>query len=104
MIFKGKKYLYTLLFLYLKGQINEVGFCDEFYKIYNLGELEEKLELDEDFIFNQLSEVAGRFSEFESDHQKYPGVYYTKAELAAKILETKEKLMKIHPEYFDENK
>ena len=100
MVFRNKKYLYILLNVYLKGEINEVTFCDEFYKAYNLGEVEERLEETEDSIFNPLSEVAGRFSEFESDHEKYPGVYYTKAELAEKILETKTALMKILPEYF----
>ncbi|MCX6987334.1 MAG: magnesium and cobalt transport protein CorA [Chlamydiae bacterium] len=100
MVFRNKKHLYILVNFYLKGEINEVTFCDEFYKAYNLGEVEERLEETEDSIFNPLSEVAGRFSEFESDHQKYPGVYYTKAELAEKILETKIALMKIHPEYF----
>ena len=100
MVFRNKKHLYILVNFYLKGEINEVTFCDEFYKAYNLGEVEERLEETEDSIFNPLSEVAGRFSEFESDHEKYPDVYYTKAELAEKILETKIALMKIHSEYF----
>jgi hypothetical protein len=95
-----KNKLWRLIQEYLDQKIDEVIFCHNFFLIY-IHEIDyEDFDDQEKIILSELSEVSGRFSEFESDHQKYPGVYYTKAELAAQIKDTKIKLMKIHPEYF----
>ena len=90
--------IYQLLDLYLSNKIDERTFCDEFYSSYDLEVDFDTLEEDEYKAFYDLSEVACRFSEFEEDIKKYPGVYRTKEELKRKIIETKEKLGK----YFDE--
>ena len=95
-----KNKLWQLIEYYLDKKIDEVVFCSDFFLLY-VHEIDyNDFDDQEQKILSELSEVAGRFSEFESDHEKYPGVYYTKAELAEKILETKTALMKILPEYF----
>lgn len=98
--YNDKRFIYYLIKKYLSGQLNEVQFTDEFRSSYDLEIDLYELEAKEYEALHELGEVAGRFSEFESDHKKYPGLYYTKAELAAKVMETKQKLIKIHPEYF----
>jgi hypothetical protein len=52
---------------------------------------------------SELGKVASRFSEFEGDIKKYPGVYYTKEDLKQKIIETKEKLKKHFEELQDDD-
>ena len=95
-----KNKLWQLIEYYLDKKIDEVVFCSNFFLLY-VHEIDyNDFDDQEQKILSELSEVAGRFSEFESDHEKYPDVYYTKAELAEKILETKIALMKIHSEYF----
>ena len=96
------RFVYLIINEYLNNKITEKQFCDEFRASYDLEIDLYALDSKEYEALHELSEVAGRFSEFESDHKKYPGLYYTKAELADKILKTKQKLMKIHPEYFEE--
>jgi hypothetical protein len=95
-----KSKLWLLIQDYLSRKIDEVFFCSKFFLLYVHEIKYDDFDEQEQMILSELSEVAGRFSEFESDHRKYPGVYYTKDELASKILETKQKLIKIHPEYF----
>ena len=95
------RFIFFIINEYLNKKINENQFCDEFRASYDLEIDLYALEVKVYEALHELGEVAGRFSEFESDHKKYPGLYYTKEELAAKILETKQKLMKIHPEYFE---
>jgi hypothetical protein len=80
--------------MYLSDKINESTFCHEFYCSYDL-ELDYDTLMEEEYkAFYELSEITSRFSEFEEDVKKYPGVYYTKEELNKKIVETKEKLAK----------
>ncbi len=84
--------------MYLSGKINESTFCHEFYCSYDLELDHDTLMKDESKAFYELSEIAGRFSEFENDHKNYPGIYYTKEDLKQKIIETRAKLSK----YFNE--
>lgn len=99
--YDDKRFIYYLIKKYLNKQLTEVQFCNEFRLSYGFEIDLDALDIEEYHALHELRNVAGRFSEFDSDHQKYPGLYYTKEELAAKILETKQKLMKIHPEYFE---
>jgi len=95
-----KRRIYQLIDMYLDEKINEAAFCHEFYCSYDL-ELDYDTLTEEEYkAFYELSEITIRFSEFEKDIKKYPGVYRTKEELKKKIIETKEKLVK----YFEEFK
>jgi hypothetical protein len=89
-----KRRIYQLIDMYLSDKINESTFCHEFYCSYDLELDYDSLREDEHKVFYELSEIASRFSEFEEDIRKYPGVYYTKEDLRKKIIETKEKLKK----------
>jgi hypothetical protein len=95
-----KRRIYQLIDMYLSGKINESTFCHEFYCSYDLELDYNTLTEDEYKSFYELSEITIRFSEFEEDIKKYPGVYYTKNELKKKIIETKRKLER----YFNELK
>lgn len=86
--------------MYLSGKINESTFCHEFYCSYDLELDYDTLMEDEYKAFYELSEITSRFSEFEKDIKKYPGVYHTKEEVKQKTIKTKEKLKK----HFDELK
>jgi hypothetical protein len=89
-----KRMIYQLIDIYLSGKIDESTFCREFYCLYDLETDCETLFEDEYKAFYELSEITCRFSEFENDIKKYPGVYRTKEEVNEKIIETKEKLKK----------
>lgn len=83
--------------MYLTGTITAPVFCDEFYYSYSLEIGDDDLTELEQETFSELDKISSRFSEFEEDHIKYPGGFYTEAELLQKILETKEKLKKQSP-------
>lgn len=89
-----KRRIYQLIDIYLSDKINESTFCHEFYCSYDLELDYDTLMEDEYKAFYELSEITIRFSEFEEDIKKYPGVYRTKEEVKQKIIETKEKLKK----------
>lgn len=80
--------------MYLSGKIDESAFCDEFYYCYDLEVEYDTLTKEEQQAFSELAIIASRFSRFEEEHKKYPGVYYTREEVRKKIIETKEKLEK----------
>ncbi|MGX4584202.1 hypothetical protein [Paenibacillus chitinolyticus] len=71
-----KERLYWLLRLYKDKEIQAETFCDEFHLTYN-HDLDEELAETERVLFREIATVAARFSPFEEDHQKYPGVYFT---------------------------
>lgn len=76
-----KRRIYQLIDMYLSGKINETTFCDEFYYCFDL-ELDCDTLTEEEYeAFYELSEITIRFSEFENDIKKYPGVYRTKEEI-----------------------
>lgn len=87
-----KRRLYQLMDLFLNGQITASVFCDEFYYSYDLEIDNEILTKEEQLAFCNLSNVSSRFSQFNEDLEKYPGVYYNEEELKQKVLETKHKL------------
>ncbi|MCX6987420.1 MAG: hypothetical protein NT065_04610 [Chlamydiae bacterium] len=96
-----KNKLWRLIEYYLDKKIDEVVFCSNFFLLY-VHEIDyNDFDDQEQNILSELSEVAGRFSPYEEDHIETPGAFYTKQQLAEKILETKTALMKIHPEYFE---
>ena len=95
-----KRRIYQLIEMYLSEKIDEAAFCSDFVPSYDTELDYDTLTEEEHTAFSELGKVASRFSEFEEDIKKYPGTYFTKAELKNAILETKEKLKK----HFDELK
>jgi hypothetical protein len=93
-----KRRIYQLIDMYLAEKIDESTFCGDFIPSYDLELDYDTLTDEEHQAFSELGKIASRFSEFEEDIKKYPGVYYTKEELKQKIIETKSKLEK----YFKE--
>ena len=92
-----KRRLYELIERFLDGKMDEPSFCSDYVPSYNIFLDLQSLTEVEHQAFRKLSTVASRFSEFEEDQKKYPGVYYTKEELQQQIIETKNVLH----EYFD---
>ncbi len=91
---RDKKRLYWLVNQFLSEKINARFFCDEYYYSYDLeiddGDLT-KLERE---IFQELSVIVGRFSEFEDDIKKYPDTYITEGQLKENVQTFQKKL---HP-------
>jgi hypothetical protein len=98
--YDDKRFIYYLINKYLNKQLSEMQFCDEFRISYGFEIDLDSLNPEEYLALHELRNVAGRFSPYDEDHMNSPGALYTKEELQSKIVETKQKLMKIHPEYF----
>jgi len=90
----SKWYIYWIIDMYLSKKISAVTFCNEFHDSYDIELDYDQLTTLEHKLFLELGTIAGRFSEFEEDHKKYPGTYFTEKQLKDKIIETKEKLRK----------
>ncbi|MVP02572.1 magnesium and cobalt transport protein CorA [Paenibacillus lutrae] len=71
-----KERLYWLLLLYKNSQIDTETFCNEFHITFD-HHLNEHLSDIEYALFKEISVVSARYSGFEEDHLKYPGVYST---------------------------
>jgi hypothetical protein len=89
-----KKRLYWIIEKYLSGEIDAWIFCDDFYESYDLEIDSANLSLTEKTAFQELGEVAGRYSGSEEDQRTTSGFLYTEKELKRKVLETKKKLNK----------
>ncbi|TDQ12024.1 hypothetical protein [Pedobacter metabolipauper] len=87
-----KRRLYWLIDEYLTGKINDVTFCDEFYDSYDLEIVNESFNEVEKIVFYELSQVASRFSQYESDHELDANAFSTSQEVMQKSIETREKL------------
>ena len=97
-----KRTIYYLIIEYLPGKIDESTFCNEFHCSYDL-ELNYNDLTDEEYkAFHELGDVSGRFSEYEEDFKKFPGVFFTRKELRQKVLETKTKLSKYFIEFIND--
>lgn len=92
-----KRRLYRLIDQYLLGKIDEPTFCDEFYYSYDLEINNETLTEVEQQVFAELSNVSGRFSQYEEDQKLDAHAFSTVPELKQKIIETKERLKEQGP-------
>jgi hypothetical protein len=77
----------TLIDSFLKREINSREFCDEFYLLYDLGG--DDSYNDKDGVLDLLSEVAGRYSEFEDDRVDHPNAYSSDEELIESVKSVK---------------
>ena len=91
-----KRRIYWLIDKYLESTISTLTFSQEYHACFDLEEQKELSEFEEN-ILCELSDIAGRFSEIESDHRKRPGLYYTADEVYQKASEVKEKLADYWP-------
>lgn len=76
-----KRRLYQLMDMFFEMQITASVFCDEFYYSYDVEIDYHTLSSLEYAAFSELEKVSSRFSQFNKDLEKYPGVYYNEKEL-----------------------
>ncbi len=88
---KDRRRLYWLLDCYLSGKIDEDTFGNELHVTFTIEMDKEILTDAECKAFDELNDAAWRYSEYEEDHNLWPG-FVTAEELKQKALETKEKL------------
>ena len=82
-----KQYLLVLIALYLENKITTTAFCNEFYYSYDLEVNENDLTAVEKMLYEELSIVTSRFSDYEEDHKALPNGFSTKEELKTKAQE-----------------
>ena len=84
----SKETLYSLLNQYMQAQINTLNFCDQFSMAYDLETDHDEFSNKERELFGNLSIYIDRYSPFEEDFLKFPGVYHTEKEIQEKAKET----------------
>lgn len=94
-----KRRIYQLISMYIEKKIDEETFCNDFLSSYDLYLDYETLSEEEYEAFSELGKIASRFSEYEEDIIKYPGLYSTKESLNQKIVEIRNRLAKFFNEY-----
>ena len=92
-----RRRIYWLIDKYLIKDIDTLTFSQEYRACFDLTEQTPPLSDFEENIMCELSDVAGRFSEFESDHHNHPGAFYTEEEVRQKAIEVKKKLADYWP-------
>ena len=76
----------------LLNDLYEIGtFCDEFTRIYNLELDYDELTNEENVLFGELAEMAGRFSD-DVDELMIPNMYCNKEEIIEKARISREQL------------
>ncbi|MFC9775303.1 magnesium and cobalt transport protein CorA [Paenibacillus chitinolyticus] len=88
-----KERLCWLLRLYKGKEIEAETFCDEFHMTYHYELNDEEVTETERVLFREIATVAARFSPFEEDHQKYPGVYFTTEDVERVVRTNSNKLI-----------
>lgn len=82
----AREQLWYLINGVVDGSYEVKIFCDEFYRIYNFETDKTQLTVQEKSEFEELFEMAARFSEFEED-LKIPNMYFSGEEILAKVKE-----------------
>jgi len=90
-----KEQLYYLIGEYRKGNYTTQIFTDQFTIIYCNERSNAQLNKREEVLFESLNETTSRYSEFEDDIKKYPGVYTTEKDIKINV----EKVYKDLKEY-----
>ena len=94
-----KESLFYLVQRYCVGEYEIPTFCDAFYEIYYPDRPIDELTESEFRIFEKLSRIVERFSEYESDHKMCPGFYRTEEEVDAAVREAAEELERESADY-----
>jgi hypothetical protein len=79
-------YLYELIEMFIGGRVSPREFCDLFYECFDLGIDLSLLSDVERREFERISDVAGRFSEYEEDRKQFPKAYSDEDELQETVL------------------
>lgn len=81
----NKEKIYYLLRAYTRGEYDVRTFCDVFEETFYHEVDSEDLTLRELKVLSELGEKLVRFSPYEEDLEKYPGVYYGCEEIDKEI-------------------
>lgn len=84
-----KESLWYLINELIKGSYIVKTFCSEFTRIYDLEIDYDDLSEEENRLFSELCEMAGRFSD-DVDELKIPNMYFSEKEIIDKIKQIKE--------------
>ncbi len=84
-----KESLWYLINELVKGSYIVKTFCSEFTRIYDLEIDYDDLSEEENRLFSELCEMAGRFSD-DVDELKIPNMYFSEKEIIDKIKQIKE--------------
>lgn len=80
-----KMFIPNLLEQYFCDRISTINFCNKFYEWYDMGIYRDEMDQNKRIWFDELSIIAGRYSEFSEDHKIAPKFYTTEAEIKAKV-------------------
>jgi hypothetical protein len=89
-------YLYELIEMFIGGRVSSSEFCDLFYECFDLGIDLSLLSDVERSEFERISDVAGRFSEYEEDRKQFPKAYSDEDELQETVLSAASKLRQLN--------
>ncbi|MDP1608655.1 MAG: colicin immunity domain-containing protein [Chlamydiales bacterium] len=81
----NKKYIYSIIDMYLSEKIDASTFCDEFYYSYDLELDHNCLNEIEKKVFSDLGEIVDRFSPFEKDLKEYPQFFVSEKDLKKSV-------------------
>ena len=84
-----KESLWYLINELIKGSYIVKTFCSEFTRIYDLEIDYDDLSEEENRLFSELCEMAGRFSD-DVDELKIPNMYFSEKEIIDKVKQIKE--------------
>ena len=84
-----KESLWYLINELIKGSYIVKTFCSEFTRIYDLEIDYDDLSEEENRLFSELCEMAGRFSD-DDDELKIPNMYFSEKEIIDKVKQIKE--------------
>lgn len=84
-----KESLWYLINEFVKGSYIVKTFCSEFTRIYDLELDYDDLSEEENRLFSELCEMAGRFSD-DVDELKIPNMYFSEKEIIDKVKQIKE--------------
>ena len=92
-----RRRIYWLIDKYLDKKIDTLTFVEEYHNCFDIEVDVNDLSTDEKAVLCELSDISNRYSESDSDHRNYPGVYFTEQHVREKAQETKKKLADYWP-------
>ena len=92
---RRKTAMRNLLEEYSCDEVNTIDFCNKIYEWYDIGDYKDGADLNEKKWLDELSTIAGRYSEFSEDHKPDPKAFTAESDIKAKVREI---LKHIQPE------
>jgi hypothetical protein len=87
----AKESLWYLINELIKGSYTVKTFCSEFTRIYDLEIDYDDLSKEENYLFGELCEMSGRFSD-DDDELNIPNMYFSEKEIMDKVKQVKDVL------------